>query len=121
MLAPGSSPETVNGPAPVRWTDIVAISKVHPSPDRSEMPAPLTVRREFHRSAKEPPPETEIRQYSPSISAMRLPSGSQRRTMPLPSVRTSFMPYPTVPPLPSSMGMSAVTGESARPMSTSTG
>ena len=59
-LAPASSPEISNDPAPVRRTDIVARSKVQPSPENSEMLTPFTVRREFHGRAQERSLPTEI-------------------------------------------------------------
>ena len=59
-LAPDSSPESSNGPAPMRWTDIVARSKVQPSPENSEMLTPFTARAEFHGRAQERSLPTEI-------------------------------------------------------------
>ena len=117
---PGSSPKIVNGPALVRWTVIVAKSKVHPPPERSETPTPFTVRREFQRSTVVPSPEMETRQYSPPTDTMRLPSGSHSRMMPRESERTSFIPYSTVES-PSLIGMVASTGVSGLPTSKSTG
>ena len=119
-LAPASSPEISNGPAPVRWTTIVATSRFQPSPDRDSMPTPFTVRFACHGPADEPLGETETRQRTPSTVTRRLPSGSHSRATPRASVRTSWRPYPTAES-PLASGIEAFTGASGSPRSKSTG